>query len=114
CESCVLYKNIFYYFKSNKERDIFITNSERFLVNSNFPKQNDLPLRLLPHKAGEIIAFEKALNGHCATTLIDEERVAKGDLILVISYKDGKYAFENEYKLQKFLANPFKYSKATL
>lgn len=78
---------------------MFITNPDRFLFNSNLPKPQDLPMRLYPHKAGEITNYEKALNGHCATTLMDEERVAKGDPILLINYKDGKYAFENEYKL---------------
>ncbi len=55
----MLYKNIFYYFKSIKERDMFISNPERFIINSNMPKLQDLPVRLLPHKAGEIITFEK-------------------------------------------------------
>ena len=45
---------------------------------------------------------------------MDEDRVVKGDPILLINYKDTKYTFESEYKLQRFLANPFKYSKATL
>lgn len=45
---------------------------------------------------------------------MDEERVVKGDSILLVNYRDGKYSFESEYKLQKFLANPFKYSKAGL
>ena len=98
-EDCVLYKHAFYYFKSIKERDLFISNPERFLINNNFPKLVDLPLRLLPHKAAEIIPYEKALNGHCPSTLIDEERVSKGDPVLAIHYKDNKYNFESEYKL---------------
>jgi hypothetical protein len=59
----------------------------------------DLPLRLLPHKAAEIMLHEKSLNSHCSVTLMDEERVLKGDPILVISYKDNKYAFASEFKL---------------
>lgn len=97
-----------------KERDMFVSNPDRFLINSNLPKPQDLPMRLQPYKAGEITNYEKALNGHCATTLLDEERVVKGDSMLLINYKEGKYAFESEYKLQKFLANPFKYAKAGL
>lgn len=37
-EDCTLYKNAFYYFKSVKERDMFVSNPERFLINSNLPK----------------------------------------------------------------------------
>ena len=109
-EDCVLFMNQFYYFKNTKERDMFIANPWRFTNNVNFP--TELPLRLQPHKAAEIASYEKALNGHCATTLVDEERVAKADPIFVVSFKGARYAFESEYKLQKFLANPFKYSKA--
>jgi hypothetical protein len=73
-----------------------------------------MPIRIAPHKAAEIVLNEKTLNAHCPVTLMDEERVTKGDLILVIAYKEYKYAFHTEFKLQRFLANPFKYSKATL
>lgn len=68
----------------------------------------------MPHKAAEIIMHEKALNAHCSVTLMDEERVKKGDVTLVIRFRDHKYVFENEYKLQRFLSNPFKYARATL
>ena len=68
----------------------------------------------MPHKAAEIIAYEKALDGYCSVTLNDEERVTLGDPILLISYKDFKYSFHTEYKLQRFLSNPFKYSKVQL
>lgn len=73
-----------------------------------------MPLRLQPHKAAEILNNDKHLSGHCSVTLMDEERVIKGDQILLINYKEHKYAFETEYKLQRFYRNPFKYSKAHL
>lgn len=82
---------------------MFLTNPTRFLTNSNFPKPEDLSRRLLPHKAAEIIGYEKALGGYCSVTLNDEERVIMGDPILLISYKNFKYAFHTEYKLQRFL-----------
>ncbi len=45
-EDCVLLENLFYYFKSAKERDMFISNPYKFLVDSNLPRPSDLPLRL--------------------------------------------------------------------
>lgn len=45
---------------------------------------------------------------------MDEERVKKGDTLLLIVFREQRYVFDNEYKLQRFLANPFKYSKASL
>lgn len=74
-EDTLLYKNFFYYFKSQKERDMFFSNPTRFLHNSNFPKLIEVPIRAMPHKAAEIILHEKAILGHCPSTLIDEERV---------------------------------------
>ena len=98
-EDCVLYKNAFYYFKGTQERDLFISNPARFIVNVTLPKPTELPLRVFPHKAAEVILHEKALNGHCAVTLMDEDRVKKGDTILLIVFRDGKYVFDTEFKL---------------
>jgi hypothetical protein len=33
---------------------------------------------------------------------------------LLVFFRDGKYVFDSEYKLQRFFANPFKYSKTNL
>ena len=98
-EDCVLYKNCFYFFRSQRERDMFISNPDRFITHPSLPKKDDLPLRMFPHKAAEAILHEKALNGHCPVTLMDEGRVAKGDQILMVIYKDNKYVFESEFKL---------------
>jgi hypothetical protein len=54
-EDCVLYDNAFYFFKSSKERDMFIANPGRFVEIGSFPRPHDLPLRANPHKACEII-----------------------------------------------------------
>lgn len=67
--------------------------------NSSLPKSIDLPLRIMPHKAAEIVLHEKSLNAHCSVTLMDEERVNKGDPLLVIAYRENKYAFASEFKL---------------
>jgi hypothetical protein len=57
---------------------------------------------------------EKALTGHCSVSLLDEDRVKKGDPALLVTFRDEKFIFDSEFKLQRFLANPFKYSKASL
>jgi YHS domain-containing protein len=36
-EDVVLYNNQFYYFKSTKEREMFLSNPTRFLMTPNFP-----------------------------------------------------------------------------
>lgn len=54
---------------------MFFSNPTRFLTNSNFPRLSDVPIRAMPHKAAEIVLHEKAIMGHCPSTLIDEERV---------------------------------------
>ena len=66
----------------------------------------------MPHKAAEIVTHDKTLSGHCPICVMDEERVVKGDDILLVQYKEQKFAFDSEYKLQRFYQNPFKYSKA--
>lgn len=71
-------------------------------------------MRFAPHKACEVTVHEKALSGHCPVSLMDEERVRKGDPALLVVYREDKYIFDSEFKLQRFLANPFKYSRATL
>lgn len=78
------------------------------------PKDRDLPLRVSHHKAAEGLLNEKQLNSHCPVTLLDEDRVKKGDSLLIILFKEAKFSFDNEHKLQRFLANPFKYAKAQL
>lgn len=113
-DDCVLFKNCFYFFKSTKERDMFVQNPSRFIMNVSLPRHSELPLRFLPHKAAEVVLVEKALNGHCSVTLLDEDRVKKGDPLMLIVYRDHKFIFDSEYKLQRFLANPFKYQKANL
>lgn len=110
----MLYDNSFYFFRSTKDRDMFISNPNRFLVASSFPKGPELPLRAKPHKACEVIVHEKAIHGHCPVSVMDEERVSKGDQALLVVYREDKYIFESEFKLQRFLANPTKYSRASL
>lgn len=113
-QDTVLYNNFFYFFKSTEERDVFVQNPARFVDASSFPRSQDLPMRVMPHKASEVIVHEKTLSGHCSVSLMDEDRVRKGDQTLVVIFKEDKYVFDTEFKLQRFLANPFKYCKASL
>lgn len=52
--------------------------------------------------------------GYCPVTLVEEKKVVKGDLCLVVQYKDQKYSFETEQKLQKFFSTPGKFNSAEL
>ena len=111
---CLLYANCFYFFRSQKERDLFLANPERFVDIASFPKNAELPRRLQPHKACEVLVHEKAFTSHCPVSLMDEERVRKGDGALLVVFRDDKFVFDSEFKLQRFLSNPTKYSKASL
>lgn len=111
---CVIYEHAFYYFKGAAERAMFLSNPRRFVNNVIFSSAKGIPLRLKAHKAAEIVAQEKAILGHCPVSLVEEGRVVKGDALLAVQYKDQKLTFENEVKLQKFLATPARYHKAEL
>jgi hypothetical protein len=78
---------------------MFVQNPSRFIMHVALPRLSDLPLRFLPHKAAEVMLLEKALNGHCAVTLMDEERVKRGDALLLIVYREHKFIFDSEFKL---------------
>jgi len=113
-ENCLLYDNVFYYFKGPAEKEMFLTSPARFVNNVIFSSEKGIPLRLKPHKAAEIVAQEKAVLGHCPVTLTEGNRVLKGDPLLAVQYKDQKYAFADEYQVQKFILTPGRYHKAEL
>lgn len=113
-ENCVLYQNVFYYFKGRAEKEMFMNNPARFVNNVIFSSAKGIPLRLKAHKAAEIVAQEKGLLGHCPVALTDAARVVKGDLLLSCIYKETKFCFEDEQNLQKFLRTPAKYNGAEL
>jgi adenylate/nucleoside-diphosphate kinase len=105
---------MFYYFKGQAEKDMFLSNPKRFTNNIIFSSAKGIPFRIALHKAAEIVSQQKAIEGHCPVTLVEEGRVAKGDGLLTIQYKDHKFCFESEQKLQKFLITPAKYHNAQL
>lgn len=88
---------------------MFLDNKRRFINNVIFSSAKGIPIRFKQHKASEIMSQEKALMGHCPVTLVDEGRVIKGDQLLIVHYKDNKYSFESESKLQTFLLTPNRY-----
>lgn len=113
-EYTVLYKNLFYYFAGEKQRDIFVKNPQQFTEGTIFSQPRNIPIRYKVHKASEIAETEKNLLGYCPVTLMDEEKLTKGLELLVLQYKEERYCLSSEEKLQKFFANPSRYSKAKL
>jgi len=93
---------------------MFMLNPLRFTNNVIFSSEKGIPLRLKPHKAAEVVLHQKGILGYCPVTLVDEGRVCKGDQILVVQYKDKKFAFASEEKLQKFVITPARYHRAAL
>ena len=113
-ELAVLYRNLFYYFANEKQRELFVRNPRKFTENVIFSTDRNVPRRMMGHKAAEIADTEKALLSYCPVTLADEEKLVPGNPILVISYKGDKWSFCSEEKLQKFALTPQRYSKTKL
>lgn len=111
--TAVLYDGKFFFFNGEKERDIFLTNPDRFLKSASFPASY-LPRKIRQHKASEIVNVDKSLNGYCPVTLVNEQRLVKGYQLYLTFYKEHKYVFESELKMQQFLQRPYKYEKVSL
>ncbi len=79
-----------------------------------FSTDRNIPRRMAGHKASEIADTEKVLLNYCPVTLADEEKLVKGNPLLVISFKGDKFTFCSEEKLQKFLMSPSRYAKTKL
>ena len=79
-----------------------------------FSQERNVPSRLRQHKASEIIAQEKALSGHCPVTLKDEDRIEKGQQLIVVNFKDTRFIFASQEKAAKFLFNPSRYHNVQL
>ena len=79
-ENCVLFKNLFYYFASQKQRDIFVKAPQRFTQKIIFSSARNVPLRLRTNKSAEVLAQEKELLAYCPVTLKEEDKkLEKGD-----------------------------------
>ena len=113
-ELAVLYKNLFYYFASEKHRDLFVAHPKKFTENVIFSNERNIPRRMMSHKASEIAETEKALLNYCPVTLADQEKLEAGINILVVNFKGDKFCFCSEEKLQKFVLQPTRYAKTKL
>jgi hypothetical protein len=60
------------------------------------------------------VAQEKALTGHCPVTLKDEDRIEKGQQLIVVSFKDTRFIFASQEKASKFFNNPSRYCNVQL
>ena len=47
-------------------------------------------------------------------SLVDEDRIEKGDPLYLAIFREVKFIFESEEKLSRFMENPNRYAKATL
>merc|ERR1712060_648720 len=113
-ELAVLYKNLFYYFANVQARDLFVNNPKKFTENVIFSTDRNVPRRMCQAKAAEVAETEKVLMNYCPVTLADQEKLEKGNPILVIAYKGEKWSFLTEEKLQKFINMPSRYAKTEL
>ena len=55
-EFTVLYRHVFYYFKSLAERDIFLRNPRNFTEKVIFSSERNTPKRIRCYKAAELVA----------------------------------------------------------
>jgi adenylate/nucleoside-diphosphate kinase len=113
-EFCVLYRHVFYYFKSIVERDCFLRNPRNFTEKVIFSSDRNTPKRIRCYKAAELVAQEKAIMSHCPVTLKDEGKVEKGQSLLVVQFKDNRFVFGNEEKMERFFKTPGAYADAVL
>ena len=113
-ELAVLYKNLFFYFANEKQREVFVANPKQFTDNVLFSTERNVPKRMSTYKASEIADTEKALQNYCVVTLADEDKLLPGNPILVCTFKGEKYSFANEEKLGKFIMTPSRYHKTKL
>lgn len=110
----MLYRHVFYYFKGETERDIFLRNPRNFTEKVIFSTDRNTPKRIRSYKAAELVAQEKAIMSHCPVTLKDENKVEKGHALLVVQFKDNRFVFVNEEKMERFFRTPGAYADAVL
>jgi YHS domain-containing protein len=113
-EFAVLYRHAFYFFAGPAERESFLRNPRNFAEKVLFSSERNMPKRIRTYKAAELVAQEQALLSHCPVTLKDEGRVEKGLSLLVVQFKDNRYVFANEEKMDRFFRQPSAYADAVL
>lgn len=114
-ELSVCYKGHHYFFANREKRDLFISNPEKFYDHVSFPS-NKLPRTFKMHKAVEMNRKEKALNGYCPVSIVQNEEVEKslGFTLFLSVYNGDGFIFESIQKLDQFIAEPERYCNAVL
>jgi hypothetical protein len=82
-----------YFFRSIKQRDIFLEAPELFSDPKLFP--TDKPDWIPMHNAAEIVSKEKNLANYCPVTLYEEEKVVKGYQLYLVFYKGKHFIIYN-------------------
>jgi hypothetical protein len=89
-----------YFFRTTKQRDIFLEAPELFSDPKLFPTEKP---ELIPmHYAAEITSKEKNLANYCPVTLYEEDKVVKGYQLYLVFYK-GKHSIYYMYRPQIYL-----------
>jgi len=66
-ETAVLYQRpdsqfkSIYFFRNLEQRDIFLENPEKFTDELIFPTTSEIPIRIEPHNAAQVVTKEKNL-----------------------------------------------------
>jgi YHS domain-containing protein len=105
---------MFFYFASAIERDIFVKNPDKFTEKVIFSSSKRTPMFCRPWKAAEICSSEKELNNFCPVTLKDEEKIAEGNMTLVVKFDNRTFTFANVEKARTFCNKPHSYYQTEL
>lgn len=97
-----------YFFRTIEQRDIFLQYPDQFSDSKLF--QTDIPNQIEPHNAAQIISKEKNLANYCPVTLLEEDKVEKGNQLYLAFYK-GKYINLISYRVQVLIRNSRKISQ---
>jgi len=113
-ELTVLYRHMFYFFSSVKERDAFIHNPELFTQKIVFSGTKRTPNLLKSWKAAEMASNEKELNNYCPVSLKDAEKIEDGNHSLLVKFDGKNFIFANADKARVFATHPHRYFKTQL
>lgn len=80
------FKNI-YFFRNIEQRDIFLENPDKFTDELIFPSHAEIPTRIEPHNAAQVVTKEKNLANYCPVSLYEDEKIVKGYQLFLVHYK---------------------------
>lgn len=113
-ELTVLFRHMFYFFSSVKERDAFIHSPELFTQKIVFSGTKRTPNLLKSWKAAEMASNEKELNNYCPVSLKDAEKIENGNHSLLVKFDGKNFIFANADKARVFATHPHRYFKTQL